>query len=338
VLLRRFAGFVAVVCFGGLASCFLYGAEDDSEPLPPRTETPDANMPESNTPITDDGGVDSGANIADANTICNTRAAFTTVGPITEVNTPDDETHAHVTADELTLYLGRGSAIAVYTRDKKTDPWKGGVGMDVNGSNAQNVRVTDDTLRAYFDAYLGGGINSTRLITKSRPNTTTPWGGAATNRSFDLGTPDGINQVDPFIVADEKLLFFATDPAATWELAVTRKVNDTWQTPITLKGTSSPGGDRKPVVSADGSVIYFQSFRAPGTAGQGLIWAAHHVATSPEVFEYEGAAQAEGLAPKTPGSNSWPVWLSTDNCRLYFMSTREGGKGKIDLWLASRAP
>lgn len=335
MLSKRSLGFFSV-CLA-MAGCFLYGAEDDSEALPPRTDPPDANTPDQGMFTGGDGAVETGARDPDASTLCSPRAAFTSVNPVSEVNTPDDETHAHLSTDELTLYLGRGSAVAVYTRDKKTDPWKGGAGMDVNGSNAQNVRVTDDTLRAYFDAYLGGGINATRLIAKSRPTTTTPWGGPETNRSFDLGTPNGNSQNDPFITADEKMLFFATDSLGPLVLAVTTRVNDTWQAPVVLNGTSSGAGDRKPVVSFDQTALYFQSARPPGKVGEGLIWVAHRVASS-EGVDFADVAPAQGLQATVPGSNSWPVWLSPDNCRLYFMSTRPGGKGKVDLWLGARSP
>jgi len=257
---------------------------------------------------------------------------------VAEVNTPDDETLAHVSSDELTLYLNRGNFVAVYTRDKKSDTWKGGAGLDVNGGNSSNVRVTDDTLRAYFDAYLGGGVGATRLITKSRPTTTSPFE-AALNRTIELGAEPGVIEADPFPSPNEQLLYFASNRSGAFALYVASKANDKWATFLPLKNANSAEGDRKPVIAADGSYVYFQSARPPGKVGEGTIWIAHRTLGSADLSAFETPKLVDEVLPAgASGSSSWPTWASPDHCRLYFMSNRPGGKGNGDLWLASRSP
>ncbi len=315
------------------AGCFLYGADEPIAAEPP-IDLPDASRDDTTVDASTDGG-DSGTSIV-VPTSCAPKAPFTKVAPVAEVNTPDDESFAHLSTDELTLYLSRGNAVAVYTRPAKTDAFKGGAGLDVNGGNSSRVRVTDDTLRAYFDAYLGGGVNTTRMVSKSRPTTTAVWTEQG-NRVFQLGAPDGVPELDVFPLPDEKTIYFASERSGALTLWVTRKENDQWQIPpIELQGlnTTAPAGDRNPVVAADESFLYFQSARVPGKPGQSLIWVAFQQGPS---NTFGGVALAEGIdAPA--GSNSFPVWLSPDSCRLYFISNRTGGKGQNDLWLASRTP
>jgi hypothetical protein len=324
-----------------VASCFVYGGDDPSEELPPREEidaAADVAVIGVDAPAEKDSAV--ADVVVDANVgPCDPAKAFTSVQPIVEVNTPEDETAAHLSTDELTVYISRGNALAVYQRGTKTEAFKGGAGLNINDGNSNSVRVTDDTLRAFFAANLGGGVNATRLVTKARPTTTDLFADQS-NRVIAFGTADGLDELDPWPSPDEKTLYFASDRggAGKHELWVTRKdAQGAWSDPTKLGGISggvaAPASDRRPVLSADQKAIYFTTFRPPATPGKGAIWVGHANAIAKDAFTVAAAVGVEAA-----GFNSHPSWLSTDSCRLYFVSDRAGGKGMGDLWVASKNP
>lgn len=312
-----------------VACASLYGGEEET-PAPARSDDAASEDETPAAPVDAGGDVAVDEAVTDAGP-CDAHAPFTSIAPIAEVNTPDNDDFAHLSTDEKTIYLGRGAAVAVYTRSAIGMPFTGGAGLDINAGNESRVRVTDDTLRTYFTAFLGGGTGANRVIRRSRSTTTDPFGSTI---AYDFGADAGQSEGDVFVSPDEKRMYFVDNRDGPFVIYAATKnpagLNYPDYAPVPL-GTPDTKEDRNPVVTPDETVIYFSSNR---TTPQKAIWVGYRaggsdggVAVTSQITELAAAGHA-----------SYPVYLSEDRCRLYFVSDREGGKGLFDIWLASRAP
>lgn len=85
-----------------------------------------------------------------------------------------------------------------------------------------------------------------------------------------------------------------------------------------------------PAISADGLTLYFSSDR-PGGSGDFDLWLATRESTSKPF----GTVRNLGSAVNSPSYDSEPA-ISADGLMLFFASSREGGFGGPDLWVATR--
>jgi Tol biopolymer transport system component len=85
-----------------------------------------------------------------------------------------------------------------------------------------------------------------------------------------------------------------------------------------------------PAISAEGLTLYFASDR-PGGSGDVDLWEA----TRPTVTSTFGSVHDLGAAVNSASYDSEPA-ISADGLVLLFASTREGGFGGQDLWVATR--
>lgn len=93
------------------------------------------------------------------------------------------------------------------------------------------------------------------------------------------------------------------------------------------EAVNTSGNEFAPVISADGDLLYFTSDRPGGKGGQD-IWFSRR----------KGAAwtEAENLSElNTPGDEGLDSF-SADATKLYFTTTRKGGMGKNDIYVATR--
>ena len=90
---------------------------------------------------------------------------------------------------------------------------------------------------------------------------------------------------------------------------------------------TSEEAEGRPTVSADGRTLLFWSLRSGGP-GDADIW----MATRPNTETSFSAPTSLGL---NTAENDWGPHLSADGCTLYFGSTREGGLGGIDIYVAT---
>jgi Tol biopolymer transport system component len=88
--------------------------------------------------------------------------------------------------------------------------------------------------------------------------------------------------------------------------------------------------DRGPCISAEGLELYFDSRRSGG-CGLDDIW----VATRKTISDPWEAPVNLGPAVNSPQLDSQPS-LSADGLSLYFRSSRKGGYGSTDIWVARR--
>ena len=84
------------------------------------------------------------------------------------------------------------------------------------------------------------------------------------------------SQVDPTMTADERELYFASNPNTDWDIWVVQRASSTalWETPSKVVELSSAYLDETPEVSADGLTMYLASARPGGAAGEHL-WVSH---------------------------------------------------------------
>ncbi|ALN62443.1 WD40-like Beta Propeller Repeat family protein [Lysobacter antibioticus] len=126
-----------------------------------------------------------------------------------------------------------------------------------------------------------------------------------------------------------ELYFMRSDRQfGNWRILHSRCGRDGWSTPQTPSFAAASGADADPFLSADGRRLYFVSTRHD-PAGEDL-----------DIYYVErGADGAWGTAQRLPEPvNSKASELlprATADGRLYFGSSRAGGHGKNDLYLAT---
>jgi hypothetical protein len=120
-----------------------------------------------------------------------------------------------------------------------------------------------------------------------------------------------------------------------WDLWVSTRetINDDWGAPVNLGPTiNTSRSDACAIISADGLELYFNSFNRSGGYGDWDAWVTRR-STKDEAW---GAP--ENLGP--PVNSSYGdgfLGISPDGLELYFDSTRPGGYGSDDIWIARRA-
>ena len=200
----------------------------------------------------------------------------TNLGPV--VNSAQDETDPCLSTDQLSLYfrsnrpggIGRED-LWVTTRSTTSDPW----GEPVNlGSPPNSIHddsdpsISADGLSLYFSEYgttisvRPGGYGISDIWVTTRPAENAPWGEPVNLGPTVNSTRDDLLQC---ISSDGLMLFFSSDRAGGSggnDLYMSRRVtvSDPWNTPVNLGPTiNGPTGDNDAEVSADGSVLYFNS-------------------------------------------------------------------------------
>ncbi len=139
----------------------------------------------------------------------------------------------------------------------------------------------------------------------------------------------------PSISADGTRLFFASDRPGGYggtDIWVSqRTLGGTWSVPVNLGSTVNTAGDElAPYIAPDGVTLYFASDQHPGIGGLDIYVTRFRNGkwTSPENM---------GMPINTVNDESFfTVQLGTDNA--YFASTRDGGQGNYDLFVAVPNP
>ena len=202
------------------------------------------------------------------------------------VNSSRGEFCAYLSADGLELYFGAsnwpggygGDDIWMTRRSTKDDPWAQPVnlGSTVNSSAYDfGPRVSANGLELYFNSLRPGGYGSDDIWVSRRATVDDPWGepmnlGPIVNSSASEGFP--------FLSSDGLILLFSEEKnnpirpggIGNVDMWVTRRasVSGHWGTPVNLGPVvNSPYLDCQPVISTDGSTLYFCSERPGGFGG-----------------------------------------------------------------------
>ncbi|MFB0554251.1 MAG: DUF4440 domain-containing protein, partial [Phycisphaerae bacterium] len=142
----------------------------------------------------------------------------------------------------------------------------------------------------------------------------------------------------PSISADGLELYFTSDrPGGQGgnDIWVSRRATteDDWGQPVNLGPTvNSPYSDVSPSISADGLTLYFDDFGGsrPGGTGGVDLW----VMTRPtKDDEWE---EPVNLTTVNSGARDGGPSISADGLELFLYSSRSGGYGSNDIWVARR--
>jgi hypothetical protein len=245
---------------------------------------------------------------------CDPEAPFTSIGPVSELNTPALEGGLRLSEDERVAYFHRQTGT-------KFDVWsarRDDVGQQFGPAAIviQDARdlvwptVTSDQLTIVV-----GSTEDLFVAVRDTPEGL-------------FGTPTlvaGVSSTDPavatpWLAGTDQLLYF-TRYAPEGAIHVTRwPETDTGQVQSVETALQEVG----PVVSRDDRLIYF----ARGSPVQTEILMARR--DDPEEPFGAGFEVAELKSPM----EDVPTWLSGDRCRLYFESTRTGNR---ELYIAERS-
>jgi Tol biopolymer transport system component len=150
-------------------------------------------------------------------------------------------------------------------------------------------------------------------------------------QGLDADAP--LNLWSPSLSPDGLTLFFAVSVDGGDELiaTATRQGGASAFSPgAPLGGVNSTGQDGTPLLSADGLSLYFFSTREGGL-GRRDIWRAARPALAADFAAPTLVAGING-----PDDDHLP-WLSPDELTMLWETSRPGGVGGFDIWIARRA-
>ena len=287
---------------------------------------------ESDAPI--DSPLEANADAGEAGPpVCDPAKPFSSVTPITELDDLDAQYKAALSADELEIWWGSttqtdaGSLFRIY---HATRPSIGSAFANIalEGNIAPgdvDPALSDDGLTMVYSKF--GTIGSWDLFETTRSKTTDAFG-----VGFQLQGP--IQSTGPDTAA-----FFAFD-GSLWFMSMRSGGNHVWRavqsggafaSPVFMASLASPANDDGIVLTHDGLWAYTASNRTDVTnTGDYDMYLAKR--SSPTTDDF-------GVPANVTEANSAkyerPNWISWDNCRLYFESTRGASS---DLYVATKTP
>jgi hypothetical protein len=252
------------------------------------------------------------------------------------VNSTADDTSPTLTADELVLYFdsnrggGAGSRdLWVATRTTRDEAFGAAVNLPSLNSTANDFTpaLSPDGGELYF-ASNAGAANTLDLYVATRTDVVTF--GPRTEIGPLAG--DGIDESGADIADDNVTMYFARSdpPTADAEIVIATRINtatDWVPGPLVAEINLASNIDRNPALSPDGLELYFESDRGVGNR---LYVARRTVADGPFM------PPTEVVELNTAGNSNRDAALSADGRTLYFSSSRPGGRGNHDLWMARR--
>jgi WD40-like Beta Propeller Repeat len=197
---------------------------------------------------------------------------------------------------------------------------------ELRSSSAEGaLRLTPDELTGVFWSARPGGPSTINIYGAKRSNKSSPFGAIALLANA-IGADE---QFDPTVTADDLMLVFSVYTSGAYKLMWSSRATTSdafaGASPATSLNTSHD--DHQPFLSSDGSLVYFSSDRS----GQSEIYEAR--ASEPGVFGAPTVISELSIAGYTAER---PV-VSADGLTIFLSSNRPGGKGKDDIWVASRA-
>ncbi len=278
----------------------------------------------------EDGSAGDGASDGDSGTpgLCDPASRF--ASPTLVQGLPGGvEIHGRLSPDEKTLWFdASGGTIFVGTRSSlgASFTYQGlasdGSPVSFTGDDVFPT-VSDDLKTLYF---LNGSTN--QLTAATRSDTTLPF--VSDGGPLPIASPPGAQYRAPFVTGAVLYYGLFADGLPGSEIYFSDISGNTFTSPqvvpgfpLAQAGSSGPDGERFPVVSRDGNTIYFLD---DGSGSVGEIYVARR-AQSTDPF-----TTASPVTELNSGAGEQPLWLSFDQCRLYFMSFR----APIGLYVASR--
>ncbi|HVH44023.1 MAG TPA: hypothetical protein VM925_16845 [Labilithrix sp.] len=281
---------------------------------------------------------------------CNLAAPFESVTLVPGLELGDVLT-ARLTSDEKTLLFSAYSGcklescidLWVASRPNRTSPFVvQGTLPGVNTEKASEYwpTMTEDRLLLFMESgrslqKVDGGYVSdrSRIWSTTRNNETAQFGEPAIQDIFIV--PETEYEASPYLHPNGKSLYFASTTRAGnkggLDIFVAQLGNFGIASSVSnVGGVNTENNELMPLISRDERALYF----------------ARDVGFERQIMVSTRSAATGPFGAPTPVSElnqgyDWPSWLSDDQCRLYFVSTRslaqDGGNfGAYRLWMAER--
>jgi hypothetical protein len=198
-----------------------------------------------------------------------------------------------------------------------------------SASNDQSPTLSSTNLQLWFASNRPGGLGGTDVYTSTRASVSAAWTAPVTVPALNSASNE-----DYLSVSDSGVeMFIASNrPGGLGgnDLWVSTGGPVAWVAPVAVAALNSASSEDDPTISADRLEIIFVSARAPSIGGSAL-WRSTRTSTAAawtaptRIAELDLAAQEHS-----------PV-LHSDNLTLTYASTRPGGVGSSDHYIARRA-
>lgn len=265
------------------------------------------------------------------------------------INSPATDGCPFISKDRLSLYFasnrpGTTGQLDLYVSERasKNDPWGAphNLGITINGTaNEFCPMLTTNQRMLFFVSNRPGGCGGDDLYVSIRRNKRDNFAWESpVNLGCQVNSPQ--NDFTPSIFEDESgdaILYFSSNrpggPGGTdiYASALLDEETLTFDTPIMVPGLNTEFNDQRPNVRRDGLEIFFDSDRH-GSVGSFDLWTATRESTS----DNWSTPTNLGFVVNSAAVEGRPS-LSFDATTLYFMSSRLGGSGGVDLYVTTRA-
>lgn len=247
---------------------------------------------------------------------------------------------ADISSDGLTLYfhssrVGGSGALDVYkaTRSSLDANW-GNVtrlGSNINSTSVDTApHISPDGLSLLFASDRSGGQGGHDIYISTRNSVSDVWG-PATNIGSTINTQD--RESGPSLSSNGLKLFFYSDRPSSLggsDIYVSTRstVSSPWTIPVNRVSLNSTDFEVSPDISADSLNMYFHSNRNGASIIQ-IYSASRTIADTP------WSTPVELDYPVNTSSSEYAPSISTDECELYFSSTRPGSDN-VSIWKTTR--
>jgi hypothetical protein len=263
---------------------------------------------------------------------CDPGAVFARVVPVGGLGAVGEQS-ARLSRDELTIVFSRELPDApdkrfgdlyIAHRDHRDDEFGKATALDELNSSFDefSASLSDDMRTLYFDRQVEDRRYEILAATRSAPDK--PFGVPTV---VSLGA-DASSNSEPFIT-DTAIFFTSTRSGGLASLFSAMGGGTSFEVPEPLMTGALDTAYEHPAITFDGLTIYFS--KPPENTKRDILSASR---SGPD--EWFGALRP--VAALNTDSTEFPVWISEDNCRLYFMTdrTQSSVKPNFELWMASR--
>ncbi len=190
-------------------------------------------------------------------------------------------------------------------------------------SNDEHMRLVPNELTVVYQSVLDGGLGSFDIYSATRTSIGDTWKNVTAVPGVNTASADD----DPSISADMLTLYLARGGGLY--RATRGTTASAFAAPVALAAVNSGTSDFAPYLVDDGSALYFSSAR-DSDAGVAQLFVTQPLGDGG--FTAPVAVAGTGTA----GDNRFAA-VTADQLVVYFGSTRSGGQGLHDVWVATRA-
>lgn len=314
---------VALGAFFGVGCAAILGIDDGV----PRT---DAGTVDAAVEATPDVSVDRGPDVV-VSTTCKPAAPFTSIKPLTELNTTGDDQHPRLSPDEKTVVFQRqqpGFVVFTASRADRLSTFSAPVSIAelAVGGDAADPTLDSSGLRIVFASGRVGGVGSYDLWVATR----TSVGSAFSAPTVLTGLNGTAIDHYPNFAGAGALYFSSVRPTGLGSEDIYRSAvnGSVISAPVLVAGLSGAGYDAAPAVTPDELLAYVETSITDDAGTSSTIFVSSRASTA-------APWPTPTVVAELRNAESIPTWISADGCRLYFSSNRSGN---WDLWVAERTP